>query len=100
MAKVYGLWNGGGSYALGCRVEEFPSIGAARAALVERYESDGTRRVTFSYLDGEARLFTPAVSAESSMLVFFTPDAESYPEFLLTLKVARTGRVTVRREAC
>lgn len=99
---IYVLWHGGPSYSTSSiengDLESFPSIRAAKCALMERWESGGgsTCLVRYANKPHERSLF-PAVTTDSAMDVFMYDPREAgdpSPDFRLFFG----PRLGVRRE--
>lgn len=88
---VYGVWDGGASYAPSdwtADREEFVSITAAKAALQGRYEDGGWQPQGFLFVDGTRRYVTslcPAVEAEGTRIILFTSVEATEPIAVLTI---------------
>lgn len=80
----YGLWYGGYRYAVSDPVEDiekFPNLNAARDALRDRFRDGASWRQEFDFVNrAPESVFTPAVSENSEILLFATPDGDAYPD--------------------
>ncbi|MFL1427534.1 MULTISPECIES: hypothetical protein [unclassified Nocardiopsis] len=80
----YGLWFGGCGYSPSDPledIEKFPTLNAARDALRDRFRDGASWRQEFEFVNRDPeKVFTPAVSEDSEILLFATPDGDAYPD--------------------
>lgn len=86
MAVWYGVWHGGGGYAVLEReseIERFESLQHAKDALYDRCRIGGSTPAHFAFINREPEtVLTPAVQEEDTDIwLFGFPDcAEAYPD--------------------
>src|SRR5688572_27353451 len=99
---VYALWHGGPSYSTSSiedgDLESFPSIRAAKCALLDRYESGGSSTCEVRYVDkAHERTLFPSVTTDSTMDVF-TYDPREVVDPSPRFRLVFGPRLGVRRE--
>lgn len=100
MALYYGMWHGGATYSQSYDREAFNSMAEVRAALRDRYESDGRYPMTVRPTDGHGleketqEMFMPGVDL-TSYIDIFRKDVWEDQEMLCRVEFGPRGGVHI-----